>query len=71
MPKPSIHPLWYPNSKVFYDGQLILKVGATKPQLAVDIWSKIHPAYTGSQEVLDLEGRVETFLKKYGWEEEL
>ena len=30
MPKTSIHPDWYPNSKVYCDGQLILKVGSTK-----------------------------------------
>ena len=36
MPKTSIHPEWYPNAKVYCDGQLIMKVGSTKPRLNVD-----------------------------------
>jgi len=67
MPKKGIHPLWYPNAKVFCDGQLILKVGATVPSLDVATWSKIHPAYTGSKMIPDTEGRVQKFLAKYGW----
>ena len=68
MPKTSIHPDWYPNSKVYCDGQLVLKVGSTKPGLNVDIWSGNHPFYTGSQKILDTEGRVERFMRKYGIE---
>ena len=66
MSKSSIHPKWYPNSKVFCDGQLVLKVGSTKPKLNVDIWSGNHPFYTGSQKILDTEGRVDRFMRKYG-----
>ena len=46
MPKTSIHPDWYSNAKVYCDGQLIMKVGSTKPSLNVDIWSGNHPFYT-------------------------
>jgi len=42
MVKPSIHPEWYPNAKVYCDGQLIMKTGSTKPRLDVDIWSGNH-----------------------------
>ena len=70
MPKPLIHPEWYPNAKVYCDGQLVMKVGSTKPRLNVDIWSGNHPFYTGSQKILDTEGRVEKFMKKYGMKEE-
>jgi large subunit ribosomal protein L31 len=66
MPKSGIHPEWYPNAKVYYDGQLIMKVGSTKKVLNVDIWSGNHPFYTGSQQILDTEGRVERFMRKYG-----
>jgi large subunit ribosomal protein L31 len=69
MSKSDIHPTWYPNAKVYYDGQLIMKVGSTKPILNVDIWSGNHPFYTGSQKIIDTEGRVERFLRKYGLEE--
>jgi large subunit ribosomal protein L31 len=65
MPKKDIHPTWYPESKVYCDGQLIMTVGSTRPELNVDIWSGNHPFYTGSQRLLDTEGRVERFLKKY------
>lgn len=65
MPKKNIHPKWYDDTKVYCDGQLIMTVGSTKPQLNVDIWSGNHPFYTGSQRLLDTEGRVERFLRKY------
>nr|YP_010835348.1 ribosomal protein L31 [Cryptomonas gyropyrenoidosa]WFQ83023.1 ribosomal protein L31 [Cryptomonas gyropyrenoidosa] len=65
MPKKNIHPKWNHDTKVYCDGQLIMTVGSTKPELSVDIWSGNHPFYTGSQRLLDTEGRVERFLKKY------
>jgi large subunit ribosomal protein L31 len=34
--------------------------------LTVDIWSGNHPFYTGSQKIIDTEGRVEKFEIKYG-----
>jgi len=68
MPKKSIHPEWYPDAEVYCDGQLIMTVGSTKPRLNVDIWSGNHPFYTGSQKILDTEGRVESFMRKYGIE---
>jgi large subunit ribosomal protein L31 len=49
MAKTEIQPEWYPNAKVYCDGQLIMKVGSTKERLNVDIWSGNHPFYTGSQ----------------------
>jgi large subunit ribosomal protein L31 len=35
-----------------------------KLQLLID--PKNHPAYTGQRKVLDSEGRMEKFMKKYG-----
>jgi large subunit ribosomal protein L31 len=43
-----------------------MTVGSTRPELNVDIWSGNHPFYTGSTTMLDMEGRVEKFMKKYG-----
>lgn len=65
MPKKNLHPNWFSDTKVFCDGQLIMIVGSTKPNLNVDIWSGNHPFYTGSQRIIDSEGRVERFIKKY------
>jgi large subunit ribosomal protein L31 len=43
-----------------------MTVGSTRPELNVDIWSGNHPFYTGTQRLLDSEGRVERFMRKYG-----
>ena len=40
--------------------------GATYPYVKVDISSASHPFYTGTQKILDTEGRVDKFKKKYG-----
>lgn len=66
MPKSEIHPEWYPEAKVYCDGKLVMTVGSTKPELHVDVWSGNHPFYTGTQKIIDTEGRVERFLRKYG-----
>nr|ARO90969.1 50S ribosomal protein L31 [Corynoplastis japonica] len=55
--------------KVYCDGQLIMAVGATKPEIHVDLWSGNHPFYTGSQRIIDTEGRVERFMRKYNVED--
>jgi large subunit ribosomal protein L31 len=39
--------------------------GKEYPLFKVDISSASHPFYTGTQKVLDTEGRVERFKKKY------
>jgi len=39
--------------------------GKEYPLYKVDISSASHPFYTGQQKVMDTEGRVERFLKKY------
>ena len=66
MPKSDIHPEWYPEAKVFCNGEQVMTVGSTKPELNVDVWSGNHPFYTGTQKIIDTEGRVERFLRKYG-----
>jgi large subunit ribosomal protein L31 len=66
MPKPEIHPTWFKETPVFCDGKPIGFVGSTKPELNVDVWLVKHPFYTNSQTIIDSEGRVERFMKKYG-----
>ena len=65
MTKEKIHPEWFDSAKVYCDGKHIMTVGSTKPELHVDIWSGNHPFFTGSQRIIDTEGRVERFMKKY------
>jgi large subunit ribosomal protein L31 len=66
MPKSDIHPEWFPNAPVYCDGKPICYIGSTKPELRVDVWLANHPFYSDSQTLVDTEGRVERFMKKYG-----
>ena len=66
MAKPDIHPTWYPEAKVYCNGEVVMTVGSTKPEIHVDVWSGNHPFYTGTQKMIDTEGRVERFMRKYG-----
>jgi large subunit ribosomal protein L31 len=65
MPKSDRHPKWFENASVLYDGKPICLIGSTKSELQVDMWLGNHPFYTNSQVVVDSEGRVEKFMKKY------
>ena len=38
---------------------------STQPAIRVDICSACHPFYTGRQNIVDTEGRVERFKSKY------
>ena len=64
MAKKRLHPEFY-QTKVFFVFQLVLEVGTTKEELVVDIWSGNHPFYTGTQKIMDTEGRVDKFEKRY------
>jgi len=38
---------------------------STKPFLKVDVCSECHPFFTGQRKIMDTEGRVEKFRRKY------
>ncbi|MBI2278924.1 MAG: 50S ribosomal protein L31 [Candidatus Brennerbacteria bacterium] len=59
--KESIHPKYYPNAKVTCACGETFTVGATVPEIRVEICSKCHPFYTGKQSLIDTTGRVERF----------
>ena len=40
--------------------------GKEYPMVKLDISSASHPFYTGKQKVMDSEGRIEKFRKKFG-----
>lgn len=69
--KKGIHPEWYPDAKVIVEGEVVMTVGATKPELSVEIWSGTHPFYTGTQRLLDTEGQVDRFMRRLQKREEL
>ncbi len=66
MPKSDIHPTWYPEAKVICNGEVVMTTGSTQPEIQVDVWSGNHPFFTGTQKILDTEGRVDRFMRKYG-----
>ena len=43
-----------------------IETGSIKENITVEICNKCHPFYTGQQKILDSEGRVERFNKRYG-----
>ena len=42
------------------------KTRSTKPELHLEICAACHPFFTGRQKLIDTEGRVDRFTKKYG-----
>ena len=42
------------------------KTVSTKPDLHVEVCAKCHPFFTGKQHLIDVQGRVERFNKRYG-----
>jgi large subunit ribosomal protein L31 len=69
--KEGIHPEWYPEAKVICNGEVVMTVGATKPELHVEIYSGNHPFYTGQQRLVDTEGQVERFMRRLQRREEI
>lgn len=63
--KEKIHPEYREAKVVCACGETFI-TRSTKPLIKVDICSKCHPFYTGKQKIVDTEGRVEKFIKKYG-----
>lgn len=62
--KEDIHPKWYPDAKVYVEGEHVATIGSTMPEIRVEIWSGTHPFYTGTQRLLDTEGQVDRFMRR-------
>ncbi len=62
--KNDIHPKWYPDAKVIVEGEVVMTVGSTRPQIVVEVWSGTHPFYTGTQRLMDTEGQVDRFMRR-------
>ncbi|HEX6210783.1 MAG TPA: 50S ribosomal protein L31 [Methylomirabilota bacterium] len=63
--KPEIHPKYYEVEARCACGAT-WKTRSTKPELHLEICSACHPFFTGRQKLVDTEGRVERFTKKFG-----
>jgi len=60
MAKHDIHPKWYPEAKVYCNGEVVRTVGLTN-QNCTSMFIGNHPFYTGTQKIIDNEGRVEVY----------
>ncbi len=63
--KSEIHPEYVETTISCACGESI-QTRSTVPDLRVAICSKCHPFFTGRQKLVDTEGRVEKFRRKYG-----
>jgi large subunit ribosomal protein L31 len=63
--KPGIHPKYYEVEVRCACGNTF-RTRSTKPELHLEICSNCHPFFTGRQKLVDTEGRVERFTKRYG-----
>jgi large subunit ribosomal protein L31 len=62
--KEKIHPK-YSETKIVCACGESFSTQSTRQNIRVDICSKCHPFFTGKQKLVDAEGRVEKFRKKY------
>jgi large subunit ribosomal protein L31 len=62
--KADIHPKWYKEAKVTCACGHTFTVGATVPQIEVEVCGACHPFYTGQMKYVDTAGRVDAFRLK-------
>ena len=63
--KPQIHPEYHVVEARCACGAT-WKTRSTKKELHLEICSNCHPFFTGRQKLIDTEGRVDRFTKKFG-----
>ena len=59
-----IHPQYHQVKAVCVCGGII-ETGSVMADIRLDICSNCHPFYTGTQKIVDTEGRVEKFKKRF------
>ncbi|MES2855400.1 MAG: 50S ribosomal protein L31 [Bdellovibrionota bacterium] len=64
--KEGIHPKYFAEAAVTCVCGHTFKTGSTQAEVRVDICSQCHPFFTGKQKLMDTEGRIDRFRKKYG-----
>ena len=62
--KEKIHPK-YVQAKVTCACGNTFVTGSTKLELHVEVCSNCHPFFTGKQHLMDIQGRVDRFNKRY------
>ncbi len=64
MPKENLHPQLLPATIACACGNVI-NTRSVRGSFKIDICSACHPLYTGKQKLIDTEGRVQRFNRKY------
>lgn len=78
--KEGIHPPYHPvvfkdastgatfimRSTMTSDSKIRMEDGNEYPMILLEITSDSHPFYTGTQRLIDTQGRVDKFKKRYG-----
>jgi len=62
--KAEIHPRSFKATVTCSCGN-VFETGSTKPALRVEICGKCHPFYTGEQRIVDTQGRIERFSRRF------
>ena len=64
MMKTGLHPTYQAATITCACGS-VLTTRSTRSEIRIEICSACHPFFTGTQKIVDTEGRVERFRKKY------
>lgn len=62
--KTDLHPQYYPKAKVTCACGHTWHVGSTAEDIRINVCSKCHPFYTGTEKIVDTRGRVEKYQKR-------
>lgn len=62
--KQDLHPKYYSEAKVTCACGNAWSVGSTSEDIRVNVCSKCHPFYTGTEKIVDTRGRVDKFRKR-------
>ena len=63
--KTDIHPEWHAEAQVTCFCGNTFTTGSTKASIRVEVCSQCHPFFTGEQRIVDTEGWVERFRRRY------
>ena len=69
--KKDIHPKYHKDAIIQCSCGKVFKIGATKPEMHIEICSACHPFYTGQEKIVDKAGRVEKFKQRMAKKQEL
>jgi len=62
--KTGLHPKWFEEAKVTCACGNTFTVGASVPEIKVEVCYNCHPFYTGTMKFVDTAGRVDAFKAK-------